>query len=487
LPQKRKPRIRDTNQIEMWHKKAKTMNSSSPLLILGGHIIDPGQTIDQIGDLLIIDGRIKQRGERIATKPGYSTIDANGLVICPGFIDLHCHLRDPGFEDKETIATGTKAAARGGFATICCMANTAPPLDNPETIDYVIQKAHKEGSCNVLPIGCVTKGRVGREICNMAELADAGAIAFSDDGEPVSNSLIMRRAMERCLDLDLPIINHCEDKSLTINGTINEGRISRTFGLKGIPSAAEEIMVARDIALARLTGAKIHIAHVSTRESIELIRHAKEENIAITAEVTPHHLSLTEESIIHGRWNTTNSSRENQSQYDTRAKVNPPLRTEETIRHLLNGLKDGTINAIATDHAPHTLEDKKCDLDRAAFGISGFETALGCLMNLVHEGKINLTTLISKLTCEPANIIGKSNELGTLKEGVSANITVIAPNQEWTVDASNFVSKGKNTPFDGYNFKGKVVATIVNGKPVYLDKSFTTIRNNYLKDPPHDE
>lgn len=452
----------------------KTVNSSPPpLLIRGGHIIDPGQDVDWIGDILILEGRIKQvRKGQIPVLPGQMVIDASGMIVSPGFVDLHCHLRDPGFEGSETIVTGTKAAARGGFTTVCCMANTNPPLDNRATIDYVRQKARKDGSTNVLPIGCVTRGRAGREICDMAELADAGVIAFSDDGDPVSNSLLMRQALNHGRELGLPIIDHCEDKALAGNGAINEGSISRMLGLKGIPAAAEEIIVARDIALARLTGARVHIAHVSTRESVELIRHAKEENLAVTAEVTPHHLTLTEERVVRSGWSRNSdiaATRERQLQYDTSAKVNPPLRTEEDIEHLIEGLKDGLIDAIATDHAPHSPADKECDLDMAAFGISGFETALGCLMSLVHEGKISLTTLLSRLTCEPARIIGKSNELGTLKEGAPASIAIFDPNREWTVAAQDFASRGKNTPFDGRNFKGKAVATIVNGRPVYIE------------------
>jgi dihydroorotase len=455
----------------------KEVNSKSvPLLIYGGCIIDPDQNIDRFGDLLINEGKIIQMGgERVPVQPGYLVINATGLIVCPGFIDLHCHLREPGFEDKETIATGTKAAAIGGFTTVCCMANTNPPLDNRDTLDYVKQKADREGFVNVLPIGCITKERAGAEICGMAELADAGVVAFSDDGDPVSNSLVMRRAMDYGRNLGLPIIDHCEDKILASGGVINEGRIAKRLGLKGSPAAAEEIMVARDIALAKLTGAKVHIAHVSTCESVELIRHAKEKGISITTEVTPHHLTLTEGRIIGREWDKNSNvivSRANQSQYDTNAKVNPPLRTEKDIECLVEGLKDGVIDAIVTDHAPHTLADKECELSLAAFGISGFETAFGCLMSLVHEKKINLATLISKLTYGPAGIISKNGELGTLEVGAPANITIFDPNQEWIVDSQKFASKGKNTPFDGYKFKGKVMATIVNGRPVYLDDSF---------------
>jgi len=459
-------------------------NNSIPLLIHGGRIVDPRQGLDQVGDLLVDEGKIMLLGGTVILSAAKDleakqrlVIDATGLVICPGFIDLHCHLREPGFEDKETIATGTKAAALGGFTTICCMANTNPPLDNRVTIDYVKQKASKEGFVNVLPIGCITKGRKGEEICPMAELAEAGVVGFSDDGDPVMSSQVMRSAMDYGRDLGLPVIDHCEDKALSRGGIMNEGWVSARLGLKGIPTAAEESMVARDLALAKLIGAKVHIAHISTCGSVELIRHAKEKGILVTAEVTPHHLTLTEERIITSPRLTPFQEERAEScklsavsSYDTNAKVNPPLRTEDDIKCLVKGLKDGVIDAIATDHAPHTLADKKCELELAAFGISGFETAFGCLMGLVYEGKISLATLISKLTYEPAKIIGKDSELGTLKLGFPANITIFDPDREWTVDSRNFASKGKNTPFDGYQFKGKVMATIVNGKIVYSDR-----------------
>jgi dihydroorotase len=441
------------------------------LLIHGGHIIDPSQGIDQVGDLLIAEGKIVQIG--VTDIPGEAkNLDASGLVVCPGFIDLHCHLREPGFEDKETIATGTRAAAIGGFATVCCMANTEPPLDAPAAVNWLKQKASRDSLVAVLPIGCITKGREGEELNDMAGLAEAGVVAFSDDGNPVASSQLMRRAMEYSRELGLPVIDHCEDKTLSDDGIINEGQLSAKLELKGIPAAAEEVMVARDLILAKLTKARLHIAHVSTKGSVELIRRAKEEGISVTAEVTPHHLTLTEEKIM-GK--TSNES------FDTNAKVNPPLRTEEDVQALIEGLKDGVIDAIATDHAPHTLADKNCGLELAAFGISGFETALGCLMSLVHEGKIGLTMLLSKLTCEPAKVIGRNGELGTLKAGAPANITILDPDREWIVDSRNFASKGKNTPYDGYKFKGKVMATISRGKLVYTDDSLVIAKSEVTK------
>ena len=439
------------------------------LLIYGGRIIDPSQGIDQVGDILIVEGSIAQAGSPITQRPSFSAmlgkaqqLDATGLVVCPGFVDLHCHLREPGFEDKETIATGTKAAATGGFTTVCCMANTEPPLDTAAAIDQMRQRIDKDSLVAVLPVGCVTKGRKGKELTVMAGLAEAGVIAFSDDGNPVANPRLMRRALQYSRDLGLPIIDHCEDKALSDNGIINEGHISAKLGLRGIPAAAEEVMVARDLILAKLTGARLHIAHVSTKGSVELIRRAKEEGISVTAEVTPHHLTLTEESIIDEARNKS---------FDTNAKVNPPLRTEADIEALIKGLGNGVIDAIATDHAPHAVGDKSCDLKSAAFGISGFETAFGCLMGLVHQGEISLVRLLSKLTCEPAKVIGREGELGTLKAGVLANVTILDPDREWIVDSRDFASKGRNTPYDGYKFKGKVMATIASGKIVYLDGS----------------
>ena len=452
------------------------------LLIRGGHIIDTSQGIDQVGDLLIAEGKIVQAGGTVilSQSPEHregetKNFDASGLVVCPGFIDLHCHLREPGFEDKETIATGTKAAAIGGFATVCCMANTEPPLDNPAAVDWLRQKANKDSLVAVLPIGCITKGRRGEELTDMAELAEAGVLAFSDDGDPVTSSQLMRRAMDYSRDLGLPVIDHCEDKALSDNGIINEGRVSAKLGLKGIPAAAEEVMVARDLILAQLTKARLHIAHVSTKGSVELIRHAKEEGILVTAEVTPHHLTLTEERIM---------GKASNEPFDTNAKVNPPLRTKEDVQALIEGLKGGVIDAIATDHAPHTLVDKNCGLELAAFGISGFETAFGCLMGLVHQGEISLTRLISKLTCEPAKVIGRNGELGTLKVGTPANITIFDPEREWVVNSSSFASKGKNTPYDGYKFKGKIMVTIVNGGIVYMDD---LLRSRFAPIPCHSE
>jgi dihydroorotase len=430
-----------------------------PLLIKDGRIIDPSQQIDEVGSLLITEGKVSWlgKGEAAPPQPDYDVLEAKGLIICPGLIDLHCHLRQPGNEDKETIATGTRAAARGGFTTICCMPNTNPPLDNQTTVEFVKSKAASEGAVRVLPIGCISKGRKGKELAEMGDLAAAGVVAFSDDGEPALNSYIMRQALDYSRAFDLPITDHCEDTILTEGGQMNEGIISTKLGLRGLPNAAEDIIVARDLALAQLTGGRLHIAHTTTEGAVELIRRAKEKGIRVSAEVTPHHLTLTEERVIG---------------YNTNAKVNPPLRTEKDIQALIQGLNDNTIDIIATDHAPHTEAEKLCEFALAPFGISGFETAFASLMSLVHNEKLSLVKLIAKLTCEPAKILGdKQGKLGTLAIGAEADVTLFDPALEWVVDTKDFASKGKNTPLAGERLKGKVMATIYQGKLVYKDDS----------------
>ncbi|MFC1958164.1 dihydroorotase [Chloroflexota bacterium] len=429
------------------------------LLISGGRIIDPGKGINEIGSLLITEGKITWLGKGNIAPPqsDCDVITAKGLVVCPGFIDLHCHLREPGFEEKETIATGTQAAARGGFTTVCCMPNTDPPLDNQAAVERLSVQADAEGVVRVLPIGCVSRGRKGKELAPMDELASAGVIGYSDDGAPVSNSQLMSLALDWSRNLGLPVIDHCEDTALTEGGLINEGAVSTRLGLRGIPAAAEEIMVARDLALAKVTGGWLHIAHVSTEGSVELIRRGEDEGIWVTAEVTPHHLTLTEEKV---------------GDYNTNAKVNPPLRTEKDVQALIKGLKDNVIDVIATDHAPHTEADKLGDFAQAPFGISGFETALGSLMSLVHDKRLTLTALISKLTFEPAKIIGsKYGKLGTLALDAPADVTIFDPNKGWVVDTGAFASKGRNTPLAGSVLKGKVMATVFQGKLVYKDDS----------------
>lgn len=443
-----------------------------PVLIQNARIIDPSQKMNETGSILIAGGKIAWSGKgdqkpepaaaqnstaraSLPANDKYSEIDARNLIACPGFIDLHCHLRDPGYEYKETIATGTKAAAKGGFTTICCMPNTEPAIDNRSVVDYVKSKSSEEGTIRVLPIGCITRARKGEALAEMGELAKSGVVAFSDDGNPVMNSRLMRQAMEYSRTFGLPIIEHCEDKVLTDGGQINEGIIATRLGLAGIPAAAEESMVARDIALAQLTGAHLHIAHVSTAGSVELVRAAKSRGVKVTSEVTPHHLTLTEERVMD---------------YDTNAKVNPPLRTRADVQALIQGLKDNVIDAIATDHAPHAEVEKLCEFAYAPFGISGLETALGSLLHLVHMGLIDIDLLISKLTLEPAQFIGgKFGKLGTLEVGSPADLTLIDLNRDWVVDPKTLASKGKNTPLAGTTLKGKVVATFYQGEMVYRE------------------
>jgi dihydroorotase len=425
------------------------------LLIKEGRIIDPDRGLDETASLVITDGKIAWLGRGEPPQTGCDVINGRGLVVTPGFIDLHCHLRQPGAEEKETIATGSRAAASGGFTTICCMPNTEPPLDNKDIIDYVKLTAAKEAIVRVLPIGCISRGREGERLVDMKELVSAGAVAFSDDGSPLTSSRLMRQALEVSRSLDIAIIDHCEDTSLSEGGLMNEGALAQKLGLKGIPASAEEAMIARDLTLAGPTGGHIHIAHVSTAGSVALIRRAKERGVRVSAEVTPHHLALTEEEVAG---------------YDTSAKVNPPLRTKEDTQALLQGLKDGVIDAIATDHAPHTEAEKGREFALAPFGISGLETALGSLMGLVHRGELALPTLIARLTTEPARIIGGNyGELGTLKIGAPADITIFDPDMEWLVDPQAFASKGKSTPLAGSRLKGKVVATIARGRLVYRD------------------
>ena len=435
-----------------------------PLLIRAGRIIDPSRGVDLVGDLLMEDGVVKASGGTIVPPDGAHVLDATGMVVCPGFVDLHCHLREPGFEYKETIATGTAAAARGGFTTVCAMPNTEPTMDTRATVDFVLEKARQEGTVRVLPIGCVTKGSKGKELAEMGELAQAGAIGFSDDGHPVADPNVMRQALSYGKAQGLPIINHCEVPELSNGGSMNEGWVSNHLGVKGVPASAESVMVARDISLAELTGGRLHLAHVSTAETVDLVRRAKDKGIDVTSEVTPHHLTLSDEAVLghhNGRFEPLTAAA-----YDTHAKVNPPLRSRSDVEAMVQALREGVIDFVATDHAPHSRVEKLTTLDEAAFGISVLETALGSLMSLFHTGRIDLTLLIHKITAAPARFLGREG-LGTLRDGATADITIFDPDAEWTVDASSFASKGKNTPLDGATLKGRVVATIVAGEVVY--------------------
>ena len=421
-------------------------------LLRGARIIDPSQNLDDTRDILIINGCIAEIKEKIEISDVEET-DLSGMIVTPGLIDMHAHFRDPGYEYKEDIESGSKSAAAGGFTTVACMPNTAPPIDNGALVEYVKSKTSKISKIKILPIGCVSKGQEGKEITEMGDMAQAGAVAFSDDGKPVADSSLMRKAMVYASMFDRVIIDHCEDPALFEGGQINEGRVSTLLGLTGIPAAAEEIMVARDILLAKEMGTRVHIAHISTKGSVELIRKAKSEGVRVTCEVTPHHLTLTEEAVRN---------------YDTNAKVNPPLRTQEDLKALLEGLKDGTIDAIATDHAPHHIDEKDIEFDKAAFGMVGLETALGLILTkVVEEGGLYINKAIEKMTSGPAKILGL--HMGTLKIGATADITVIDPNRVWTVDKDKFFSKGRNTPFNGWELRGKAVMTIVDGRVVYSD------------------
>ncbi len=443
------------------------MNKDS-ILIRGGRIIDPARGVDMIGDVLIRDGRIAAAGERVdgAGAAGAHVIDAKGLVVCPGLVDIHCHLRDPGFEYKETIETGTRAAARGGFTTVCCMPNTNPPADSRATVEYIQRTAAATASVRVLPIGCVSKGRQGKEMAELGDLAAAGVVAFSDDGSPVADAALMRRTLEYCRALDLPVSDHCEEPALAHDGVMHEGWVAARLGLRGQPAAAEEAMVARDIALAELTGSRVHIAHVSTAGSVELVLRAKARGVPVTAEVTPHHLTLTHEIVM------SSPSLPNGLAYDTNAKVMPPLRTADDVAACVEGLRDGTIDAIATDHAPHAPVDKQCEFDDAPSGVIGFETALALALTLVHDGKLDLPTLIARMTAGPVAAFGLERHeglagLGSLAAGAPGDVLVFDPNAEWTVDPELFASKGRNTPLAGRVLKGQVVTTISGGRHVF--------------------
>ncbi len=434
------------------------------LFVRGGRIIDVAQGLDLVGDLLIADGRVAVVGEdtRLDSTERLNVIDGAGLVVTPGFVDVHSHLRDPGQEDKETIATGARAAAAGGFTTICAMANTTPPIDSVAGLDYVRRTAEATAAVNVRQVACVSRGMAGKRLVDMTELADAGAVAFSDDGMPVMNSELMRRALEYARLTGLPISPHCEDAHLTSGGLMHEGRVSWQLGLKGWPAVGEESMIARDLLLSLQTGGRLHFCHVTTVRGVELVRWAKDHGAPVTAEVMPHHLTMTDDWVAGQRWDGKVAA-----PYDTSTKVNPPLRSEEDRQALIKGLKDGTLDLIATDHAPHASPDKLCEYGLAAFGISGFETALSALLRLVHAGDLEMDLMISRLTIDPARAYGLP--AGRLRVGDAGDVTVFDPNVEWTLEEGKMHSKGKNTPLIGQRLVGKVVATAVAGKLVHVD------------------
>ncbi|MBA2333984.1 MAG: dihydroorotase [Blastocatellia bacterium] len=434
------------------------------LLISDGHLIDPAAPENTGMKVLIEDGRVSawlKQGE--PAPEGVEIFDASGLLVAPGFIDMHVHLREPGQEHKETIASGCAAAVAGGWTSVCPMPNTQPINDNAAITRYMIEQAERAGLANIFPIGAITKSSDGAELAEMGEMQAAGAVAVSDDGRPVPTAGIMRRAMQYAKDFDLPVIDHCEDKSLSSGGVMHEGRISLLLGLKGMPALAEDIDVARDILLAKETGAHIHIAHVSTKGAIEAIRRAKNEHINVTCEVTPHHFTLTDKAVEGSLRGSSNLSFQDFG-YDTNTKMSPPLRSEEHVEAVLEGLKDGTIDAIATDHAPHHADEKALEYDRAPFGITGLETAIGLAFNeLVNKGIVDLVRLIELCSTNPAKIF-RLKDRGTLKPGSTADITIIDPDLTWTYSNADSRSKSKNSPFDGWQFRGGPVATIVGGE-----------------------
>jgi dihydroorotase len=420
------------------------------LLIRNARVVDPANQLDSAADVLIEGDVIKQVGPGLTAGDGAEVIDATGKVVCPGFIDIHTHLREPGYEYKETVATGTRAAAAGGFTAVCCMANTNPVNDNGSITEYILDRARTEGRVRVYPIGAVTRGLRGEELAELAELADAGCVAFSDDGRCVMNAALYRRAMEYTLPFGTPLISHAEDHALSGDGAMNEGVVSTELGLPGTPAAAEETMIARDIILAELTGAHVHIAHLSTAGAVRLVRDAKARGVRVTAEVTPHHLVLTEEAV---------------RSFDPNTKMNPPLRTKRDLESLLEGLADGTIDCIATDHAPHALSEKEGEYDRAAFGVVGLETAVAVLLDrLVRPGLLPLDTLVARLSRDPARLLNLPG--GTLAPGTRADITILDLDRELTVDPSRFQSRSRNTPFVGWRLRGSPWMTIVGGQRV---------------------
>ena len=423
------------------------------LLIANGHLIDPADGQNSGKDLLIENGRVSAWLGPKDEKPGDAEVfDASGLIVAPGFIDMHVHLREPGQEHKETIATGCSAAVAGGWTSVCPMPNTNPVNDNAAITRYMIEQAERAALANVFPIGAITKSSDGSELAEMGEMQAAGAVAVSDDGRPVPNAGVMRRAMQYARDFDLPVIDHCEDKSLSSGGVMHEGRVSLLLGLKGMPALAEDMDAVRDILLAKETGARLHIAHVSTKGAIEAVRRAKNEGIKVTCEVTPHHFTLTDKSV---------------EGYDTNTKMAPPLRSDEHLEAIIDGIKDGTIDAIATDHAPHHSDEKALEYDRAPFGITGLETAIGLAFNeLVHKGLIDLVRLVEMCSTNPAKIFRLSRR-GTLIPGSIADITLIDPEFSWTYSNADSRSKSRNTPFDGRQFRGAAVATFISGKLVY--------------------
>ncbi|MCL4794565.1 MAG: dihydroorotase [Bryobacteraceae bacterium] len=429
------------------------------LLIRGGRVICPASGLDAVSDVLIEEGLIAGVGPRLETS-GAEVIDATGLVVAPGFIDIHVHLREPGFEHAETIETGARAAAAGGFTTVCCMPNTKPVNDSATVTSYIVDKARKHAVVEVFPIGAITKGSAGEEMASIGSMVAAGAVAISDDGRPVMNSRVMRRAMEAAQALDIPVIDHCEDLNLSAGGDMHECVESVRLGLGGIPSAAEDVMVARDIILAEMTGARYHVAHISTKNAVAMVAFAKQRGLRVTSEVTQHHIAL---HTGHMR------------PYDSNYKMKPPLRCDHDVDAVINGVVSGAIDCLATDHAPHAGDDKMQEFEKCPFGIIGLETALGVSLEvLVHSGKIALPRLVALYTSEPARVMGwtGARERGTLRQGVKANATVFHPEYPWTYDVTKSESKSRNSPFSGRTFRGGPIVTVVGGEVVWRAAGF---------------
>jgi dihydroorotase len=428
---------------------------SERLLIRGGRVVDPSRGLDDDLDVLIEEGRVAQVGPRLAVRGG-EVMEAEGLVVCPGFIDLHTHLREPGREDKETIATGTRAAAAGGYTAVCAMPNTDPVNDHAGITRAILERARAEGVVRVYPIGAITRGSRGEQMSEYADLREAGCVALSDDGKPVASARMMRRALEYAGAFGLTIIDHCEEPALFEGASMNEGPVSTLLGLRGTPTAGESLVVERDVQLAELTGGKVHIAHLSAAASLEAVRRGKERGVRVTAEATPHHLLLTDQAV-------------KETEYDTATKMNPPLRSEADRQALLDGLRGGSIDCIATDHAPHTVDDKKVEYDQAAFGIVGLETAVAlCLDRLVGEGVIDLPRLVALLSTNPARVLALPG--GSLAVDAPADVTILDLRRKRKVEPARFESKGRCTPFAGLTLKGWPVATIVAGRIVWSDR-----------------